>query len=124
MKNFKDLIVWQKAHVFVLAVYKTTRSFPKEELFNLTSQLRRAGTSIPTNLAEGCGRFSQKEFARYIQIALGSALEIEYLVFLSFELGYLSFEDYKKSDNDINEIKAMMINLLRKVRRSELKVKS
>jgi four helix bundle protein len=118
MKNFKDLIVWQKAHVFVLAVYKTTRSFPKEELFNLTSQLRRAGTSIPTNLAEGCGGFSQKEFARYIQIALGSALEIEYLVFLSFELGYLSFEDYKKLDNDINEIKAMMINLLRKVRRS------
>jgi four helix bundle protein len=81
MKNLKDLIVWQKAHVFVLAVYKTTRSFPKEELFNLTSQLRRAGTSIPTILAEGCGRFSQKEFARYIQIGLGSALEIEYLVF-------------------------------------------
>src|SRR5688500_7586442 len=98
MKNYKDLLVWQKAHVLVLAAYKASRAFPKEERYNLTSQLRRAATSIPTNLAEGCGKFTQRDFARYLQNALGSAQEVEYLGFLSFELGYLSLEDFKMMD--------------------------
>src|SRR5687768_7575176 len=117
MKNFKDLLVWQKGHSFVLSVYKVTKTFPREELYHLTSQLRRASTSIPTNLAEGCGRFTQKDFANFVQNALGSAQEVEYLVFLSLELGYISLKEYKSLDMHINEIKAMLISLLFKIRK-------
>jgi four helix bundle protein len=117
MKNYKDLIVWQKAHGFVLNAYKATQSFPKEEQYNLTSQIRRAAVSIPTNLAEGCGKFTQKDFAKYLQNAFGSAQEVEYLYFLCLELGYLSREDFKKMDSVINEVKAMLIALLVKVRK-------
>ena len=123
MKNFKDLIVWQKAHRFVLGMYKVTRTFPTEELYHLTSQLRRSSTSIPTNLAEGCGRFTQKDFAHFVQNALGSAQEIEYLTFLSLELGYLQLQEFKKLDSQINEIKAMLIGLLQKIRKDLVKTK-
>lgn len=119
MKNYKDLIVWKKAHAFVLTAYKASKSFPKEEQYNLTNQLRRAATSIPTNLAEGCGRFTQRDFASYLQNALGSTLEVEYLVFLSFELGYLDLKTFEKLDSDINEVKAMLISLLIKVRKED-----
>jgi four helix bundle protein len=121
MRNYKDLIVWQKAHAFVLAAYKTSRSFPKEEQYNLTSQLRRAATSIPTNLAEGCGKFTQRDFAKYLQNSMGSAQEVEYLIFLSFELGYISLDDFKKMDSLINEVKAILISLILKVRKDEIK---
>jgi four helix bundle protein len=123
MKNYKELIVWQKAHVFVLAAYKITKSLPKEELYNLTSQIRRAATSIPTNLAEGCGKFTQRDFAKYLQSALGSAQEVEYLSFLTFELGFISLENFKVLDSQINEVKAMLIALLLKVRKDETKNK-
>ena len=121
MKNYKDLNVWKKAHAFVLTAYKASKSFPKEEQYNLTSQLRRAATSIPTNLAEGCGKFTERDFARYIQNALGSSMEVEYLSFLSFELGYISIEEFKTLDSQINEVKAMLIGLLLKVRKDDLK---
>lgn len=71
MQNYRELIVWQKSHEFVIDTYKTLSSFPKEEAFNLVSQLKRASTSIPANIAEGSGRFTQKDFASYLQIALG-----------------------------------------------------
>ncbi|MBT1703546.1 four helix bundle protein [Chryseosolibacter indicus] len=119
MKNYKDLIVWKKAHAFVLTAYKTSKSFPKEEQYNLTSQLRRAATSIPTNLAEGCGKFTQRDFASYLQNALGSSMEVEYLTFLSFELGYLEIDNFKRMDSGINEVKAMLISLLTKVRKED-----
>ncbi|MFZ6011639.1 MAG: four helix bundle protein, partial [Bacteroidota bacterium] len=90
MKNFRELIVWQKAHQLVLLIYKLTKVFPAEEKFNLISQIRRAATSIPTNIAEGCGKFTHKDFARYLQNAQGSSQELEYLSFLSFELDYLT----------------------------------
>lgn len=117
MKNYKDLIVWKKAHKLVLYVYKVTKNFPPEEKFNLTSQIRRAGTSIPTNIAEGCERFTQPDFAKYLQDALGSAQEVEYLSFLSFELDYLVEDDFKKLDSQTNEVKAMLISLIKKVRK-------
>jgi four helix bundle protein len=123
MKNFKDLIVCQKAHAFVLATYKATRNFPKEEQYNLTSQLRRAATSIPTNIAEGCGKFTQRDFAYYLQNALGSSQEVEYLVLLSFELGYLTLDQFKGMDSQVNEVKAMLISLLVKVRKEDTKIK-
>jgi four helix bundle protein len=118
MKNYKNLIVWQKAHALAVYVYKETSAFPKLEQFGLTSQLRRAATSIPTNLAEGCGKYTQSDLPNYFQIALGSSNEVEYLIFLSHELGYLNDESYKSLDKQVNEVKAMLISLVTKVRKS------
>jgi four helix bundle protein len=78
MKDFRQLKVWEKSHQLALAVYKITKEFPKEELYGLTSQIRRASMSIPTTIAEGCGRNTNKEFARFLQIAMGFASETEY----------------------------------------------
>jgi len=82
MKNFHDLKVWQKAHLLTLAVYQATRGFPRDELYGLTSQLRRCSSSVPTNLAEGCGRSTDSDFARFCTMAMGSASELEYLLLL------------------------------------------
>lgn len=116
MQNFRNLIVWQKSHLLVLMIYELTRSFPMEERFNLTSQVRRAATSIPTNIAEGCGK-SQLDFARFLQNAHGSALEVEYLALLSSELNYLREADYKLLDEKVNEIKSILLSLISKIRR-------
>jgi len=86
LKNFKELKVWQKSHQLTLAGYQITRKFPREELFGLTGQLRRASASIPANIAEGCGRKGEADFARFLQIAAGSASELEYHILLSYEL--------------------------------------
>jgi four helix bundle protein len=118
MKNFRDLKVWQKAHQLVLRIYQTTKLFPREEVYHLTNQLRRASASVPTNLAEGCGRSTQKDFAHYIQNAFGSAQEVEYLILLSHELGYLSVQEHTTLDRDLNEVKAMLHGLLVKVRKN------
>jgi four helix bundle protein len=116
MQNYKDLIVWKKSHQLVLSVYRTSKKFPKEELYNLTSQIRRAALSTPTNISEGCGKFTQLDFAKYLQNALGSAQEVEYLNFLSFELEYIFQDEYNKLDQEVNEVKAMLISLIKKIR--------
>jgi four helix bundle protein len=113
MKNFKELNVWRKAHENVLAIYKISKAFPKDEVYCLTSQLRRAAISVPANLAEGCGKKTDKDFARYVQISFGSAQEVEYLIFLAFELGYYPFEEFKNLDKKVNEVKAMLLGLLK-----------
>lgn len=120
MKNYKDLIVWQKAHTLVLSVYKATKGFPKEETYNLTSQLRRAGTSVPTNIAEGCGRYTQRDFARFLQNAQGSSQEVEYLLLLAYELGYLNETVYIDLNKKSTEVKAMLISLIKKVRKETI----
>ena len=112
MKNFKNLNVWKDAHQCVLQIYRLTKNFPKEEIYNLTTQLRRAAVSIPTNLAEGCGKKTDKDFSRYVQISLGSTQEVEYLIFLAFELGYYSLSEYKEVDDLVNKVKAKEIRLL------------
>jgi four helix bundle protein len=117
MKNYKHLIVWQKAHALVVHLYKHTIGFPKHEEYNLKSQIRRAATSIPTNIAEGCGKFTQSDLANFMQIALGSANEVEYLALLSYELGYLNNDTYQDLDGRVNEVKAMLISLVRKIRK-------
>src|SRR5437667_4861879 len=94
VKGFKELKVWQKAHEMTVAVYGITRTFPREELYGLTSQLRRSASSIGANIAEGCGRRSDGEMARFLQIARGSASEIEYHVLLARDLRYLREEEY------------------------------
>ncbi|MDP1677631.1 MAG: four helix bundle protein [Bacteroidota bacterium] len=90
MQNLKNLLVWQKAHLLVKEVYVVSNDFPKEELYGITSQLRRAAVSIPTNIAEGSGRGSDADFKRFLQIAFGSTSEVEYLIFLSKELQFIS----------------------------------
>lgn len=118
MKNYKKLIVWQKAHALAVGLYKETSGFPKAEQFNLTSQLRRAATSIPTNVAEGCGKYTELDFANFLQISLGSSNEVEYLAFLSHELGYVKEEEYRDLDSKVNEVKAMLISLITRIRKA------
>ena len=116
MKDFRQLKVWEKSHQLALAVYKTTKEFPKEELYGLTSQIRRASMSIPTNIAEGCGRNTDKEFARFLQIAMGSASETEYQLILARDLEFLPKDSYEKLHNDVEEIKRMLASLLKTIR--------
>ncbi len=87
MQNYKDLKVWEKGHLFTLKVYDVAKLFPKEEIYSLINQIRRAASSIPANIAEGCGKNSQNEFAHFLNIALGSANEAEYFLILSKDLG-------------------------------------
>jgi four helix bundle protein len=113
MKDFRSLKVWEKAHAFVLWVYKETAAFPTEERYGLTSQMRRAAVSVPNNLAEGCGRGSDRDMARFIQTSLASASEVEYLLLLSRDLGLLPAERYPAMDAGITEIKRMLTGLIK-----------
>lgn len=121
MQNYKDLKVWQKAHQLTLAVYKESKGFPKDELYSLTSQLQRSTSSIPANIAEGCGKNTQLDLARFLNIALGSANESEYFILLSKDLNYLSIANYEVLSDLVNEVKAMLISLISKVRTPKLK---
>ncbi|MBX3728721.1 MAG: four helix bundle protein [Candidatus Sumerlaeia bacterium] len=116
MQDFENLIVWRKAHDLTLAVYKASASFPAEERFGLTSQLRRATSSIATNIAEGCGRGGNNDFARFLQIALGSASEAKYLMLLTTDLGYLPRELHVDFRSRINEIMRMLTALQSRTR--------
>jgi len=115
MKDFRELKVWQKAHQLTLAVYETTRSFPREELYGLTSQLRRASSSIATNLAEGCGRSSDSDMARFCSMAMGSASELEYLLMLARDLGLLGENQEKPLLLATTEVKRMLASLIQKL---------
>ena len=115
MQDFRNLDVWARGHEFVLETYRLSRGFPKEELFGLTSQLRRASVSIPTNIAEGCGRGSDPDYARFLQIAMGSAYEVDYLLLLCRDLGYLTDEANDPMYARIIEIKRKLTRLLQRV---------
>lgn len=116
MQNYKDLNVWVKSHAITLRIYSLTKGFPKEERYSLTNQVRRCASSIPANIAEGCGKNSNKDFGRFLNIALGSANETEYFLLLAKDLDYLSINDHRLLEKNINEIKAMLISLIQKVR--------
>ncbi|MFT3846235.1 MAG: four helix bundle protein [Lacibacter sp.] len=116
MQNYKDLKVWERAHGFTLKIYEVTKQFPKEEIYSLTNQVRRSAASIPANIAEGCGKNTNPDFANFLNIALGSANESEYYLILSKDLHYLKEEDFSELLKAINEIKAMLIALITKVR--------
>jgi len=94
MQDFHNLNVWKNSHTLTLGIYKATKAFPKHELFGLTSQIQRAAVSIPANIAEGCGKATDADFARYVQISMGSSSELEYLLLLAHDLDYLSDESY------------------------------
>jgi four helix bundle protein len=116
MRNYKDLRVWEEAHRLTLAVYKATQAFPKEERFGLTSQIRRASASIPANLAEGCGRRSDGEMTRYVQIAMGSGAELSYHLLLARDLGFVNNEVYVEVNEHIERVMRMLSALSAKVR--------
>ncbi|HWS54934.1 MAG TPA: four helix bundle protein [Pyrinomonadaceae bacterium] len=116
MKDFREYKVWEKSHGLALSVYRATGAFPRDELFGLTSQLRRACASIPANIAEGCGRGSNKDFARFLQIAMGSASELEYHLVLARDLNILRAPDFAELTARTTEVKRMLTALLQKVK--------
>jgi len=117
MQKFQDLKVWQRGHALALEVYRVTESFPKTEQFGLTSQLRRAASSVPTNIAEGSKRRTRQEFARFLNIAEGSLAEVEYLLILCRDLGYLSAAVAAQTLAEVTEIAKMLSVLRAKVER-------
>jgi four helix bundle protein len=116
MQNFRDLKVWEKAHAATLRVYACTKNFSTTERFGLTSQMRRAATSIPSNIAEGCVRSSDADFARFLHIALGSASELEYFELLARDLRYLDEACYEHINSDAQEVKRMLTALIARLR--------
>jgi four helix bundle protein len=113
MQDFRNLKIWQKSHQVVLALYKITAKFPKDEIYSLTSQIRRAAVSIPANIAEGCVRGSDPEFGRFLYIAQGSASELDYHLYLSRDLGYISAPDYRSISQQLAEVRRMLNNFIR-----------
>jgi len=108
MKDFRNLKVWQKAHNLTLALYKLTTRFSKDELYGLASQIRRARVSLPANIAEGCGRRTDRELCQFLVISLGSASELEYYLLLSRELGFVTNTDHDQLAGDLTEVKKML----------------
>jgi len=121
MQNFRQLSVWQKSHKLTLSIYNITRTFPREERFGLTSQLRRAASSIGANIAEGCGRNTRIEFRRFLDLAMGSASEVEYFLLLAFDLGLITQVSYGPAEKGITEIKRMLAGFIETLRRAAAK---
>ena len=117
MEDFKNLKVWVKAHQLTLSVYECTRKFPREEIFGLTSQIRRAAASVGANIAEGCGRRSDPEMKRFVQIARGSANEVEYHLMLARDLQFLTVEEFKDLKAKTLEIQRMLAALTQRLGR-------
>lgn len=115
MKDFRKLKVWEKAHGLAVELYRMTLQFPSDERFGLTNQLRRAVVSIPSNIAEGCGRRGDRELANFLNIAAGSASEVEYQLLLARDLGYLNSEQHLRFDAQINELKRMLNSFMQKL---------
>lgn len=116
VKNYEDLLVWQKAHSLVLSVYQATKSFPNEERYGIVQQLRRAAASVATNIVEGFGRYSRKEYIQFLYISRGSLSETEYHLRLSQDLNYIKIEAYKNSKELIIEIGKMLNGLINSLR--------
>lgn len=115
MKDFRELKVWTKAHELTLLFYQMTSDFPRHELFGLTAQIRRCASSIPANIAEGCGRLGNSEFHRFLQMACGSSNELEYHLLLAKDLGYMKEINYQAAQPKLLELKRMLVSLTRKV---------
>jgi four helix bundle protein len=118
MKNYEELEVWHKAHALTVQLYRETEVFPRSEMFGLTSQIRRAAGSIGANLAEGCGRWNEVELARYVQIAMGSASELQNHLRLAKDLGFLSESNYGPLVKALTSVRQMLTALLQTLRRT------
>ena len=115
MKDFRDLQVWNKAHQLTLRSYVVTQTFPRQEIYGLTSQIRRCAASIAANIAEGCGKRGNAEFGRFLGIAIGSASELEYHFLLAHDLDFLADHTYQELQSSTVEVKRMLAALIRKV---------
>lgn len=113
--SFRDLIVWQKSFELSLAVYRVTDSFPREDLYGLTSQMRRSSVSIPSNIAEGRHRGGRKEFRQFLQVAFGSGAELETQLEIAKELGRIDSDDYQKLSDLLTEVMKMLNVMIRKM---------
>ncbi len=116
MRNFRDLKIWEKGHELTLAVYEATVTFPRDEMYGLTSQIRRSCASIPANIAEGCGRGSNEDPARFLQMAMGSATELEYHLILARDLNLLDPPEYEHLAKETTEVKRMLTSFIRSLR--------
>lgn len=116
MRDFRKLDVWGRAHRLTLVLYQATRGFPREELYGLTSQIRRSAASICANLAEGCGRGGEREFRRFLLIALGSASELEYHLLLAADLGHLERPVHIQMNTEVTGVKRMLAGLLKRLK--------
>jgi len=116
MRDFRELKVWRRSHRLALATYRATANFPNEEKYGLTSQIRRASTSVPANIAEGCGRYGDAELARFLQIAAGSASELEYHLLLARDLKLLGGSDHERLTGEVTEIKRMLTSFIQKLK--------
>jgi four helix bundle protein len=120
MKTYRDLIVWQKSMSMVLSIYCETKYFPKEEVYGLTSQIRRSAVSVPSNIAEGYGRSHFSDYIRFLQIASGSLYEFQTQLEIGFQLGYLNKEKYDVINSLSVEVEKMLSSLISKVRDSKM----
>jgi four helix bundle protein len=124
VKDFKELRVWSKAHDLTILVYKLTRAFPRDEVYGLTSQVRRSAASIGANIAEGCGRHSDGELTRFLQIARGSASETEYHLLLAKDFGFLQEGDFRAAEQSVLAVQRMLTALVQRVQPRGRKTKT
>ncbi len=120
MKDFRKLKIWERAHRLVIEICKITKNFPKDEIYGMTSQIRRSSSSIPTNIAEGCGRDSDSELKRFLVVAMGSASEFEYQLILARDLQYLSDSRYQSLQSELVEIRKMLNSFIQKLKISSI----
>jgi len=113
MKDFRDLKVWEKAHALVLECYEATKPFPREEIFGLVSQIRRAAAAVPANIAEGCGKNSDAELARHARLSMGSGSELSYYLILAHDLGYMPHARRDERQDALSEVRGMLTSLER-----------
>lgn len=118
MVDYKNYKVWQRSHDLVLKIYGVTKQYPKSEQFGLVSQMNRACISVPTNIAEGCGRETQKELIRFLYISSGSAHELDYLILVSQKLGFLNSNIAEELLTEIDEIKKMIAALIKTIKKT------
>jgi four helix bundle protein len=118
MQDFRNLDVWRKSHDLTLSVYRASGSFPREEVYGVTSQIRKCAASIAANIAEGCGRGTDPDFGRFLNVAMGSASELEYHLLLAHDLGYLNKEDYARLGSEAIRVKRMLASLINRLRKN------
>jgi four helix bundle protein len=118
MRDFRQLNVWEESHSLTLEIYKATKLFPKEELFGLISQIRRASVSLASNIAEGCGRETIRDYAHFLQMAPGSAFEVDYQLILSKDLQYIEASEFELLSDKIDKIRRQLAKLIAKVRQA------
>ena len=120
LRNYKDLKVWQRSYELCLEIYRVTKGFPKEERYGLTSQIRRAAASVPSNIAEGYGRKTTPEYIKFLYVAYGSNCELETQILLSGDLGYIETDKLKKLQSEIGEVERMLKALIKSLENKHL----